>query len=621
MARKILLADDSVTAQNMGRRILADAGYEVVTVNNGSAALKKIAELEPELIVLDVYMPGYSGLEVCQRVKAAPETAAIPILLTVGKLEPFKADEAKKVFADAFIIKPFEATELLAALTKLEEKIVPQKATKAASAKATPVKEAAKKEKPQQAQEDQEWKDRLRIQATPVKAEEPEPPTPIASQFHDIRHEIAAAETDEAISRNLPGDVTSEELAAITAAVTAFSAESDAAYEPAPIEEVHAYAPAEEVARHEVLIEAEQDVAEQEPEPTEEVEQSEETKFLKSISPWANPALLEEVAAALKGPIEEEGDEPEEKPDQPEVAVAPPATPADGFTDSDVDAALASLSSLDTPDIMSRLHAEEQARERNLDHVGAQAAESWSEEPATIGSTRWIAEEMKLEESEASLVLEEEMQRGLAAMQLQAEAAAIEAQPIEPVEAVAAEPPSEGPAAIDAVSSIEVPEAQPEFVAEVASAEIDSIEAASTEVAAAEAATIENSEQLNSYAAAASAGASPSPSYAEASPVESVNEPESRQPDPELAEAWARWRQIRESVASPQFVEQVADVAAAEIAETAQSQEPALEPKAPLAEASATPDSAAIASIVDSVLADLRPRLVAEIAKKMSEKK
>ena len=44
MARKILLADDSVTAQNMGRKILADAGYEVIAVNNGSAALKKIAD-------------------------------------------------------------------------------------------------------------------------------------------------------------------------------------------------------------------------------------------------------------------------------------------------------------------------------------------------------------------------------------------------------------------------------------------------------------------------------------------------------------------------------------------------------------------------------------------------
>ena len=71
---KILLADDSVTAQNMGRKILADAGYDVVTVNNGSAALKRITETKPDLIVLDVYMPGYSGLEVCQRIKDAEET-------------------------------------------------------------------------------------------------------------------------------------------------------------------------------------------------------------------------------------------------------------------------------------------------------------------------------------------------------------------------------------------------------------------------------------------------------------------------------------------------------------------------------------------------------------------
>ena len=53
MARKILLADDSVTAQNMGRKILADAGYEVITVNNGSAALKKIGEQKPDLIDAD----------------------------------------------------------------------------------------------------------------------------------------------------------------------------------------------------------------------------------------------------------------------------------------------------------------------------------------------------------------------------------------------------------------------------------------------------------------------------------------------------------------------------------------------------------------------------------------
>lgn len=125
MARTVLLADDSVTAQNMGRRILTDAGYEVITVNNGSAALKKVHESRPDLIVLDVYMPGYGGLEVCQRLKESADTTRIPVLLTVGKMEPFKSDEAKRVRADGHIVKPFEASELLAALTKLEDRIVP----------------------------------------------------------------------------------------------------------------------------------------------------------------------------------------------------------------------------------------------------------------------------------------------------------------------------------------------------------------------------------------------------------------------------------------------------------------------------------------------------------------
>ncbi|MGO8796812.1 MAG: response regulator [Candidatus Sulfotelmatobacter sp.] len=126
MARKILLADDSVTAQNMGRKILSDAGYEVIAVNNGSAALKKIAELKPDLVILDVYMPGYSGLEVCQRLKDVQDTARIPVLLTVGKLEPFKPEEAQRVRAEGYIVKPFEASELLSALSKLEDKVVPR---------------------------------------------------------------------------------------------------------------------------------------------------------------------------------------------------------------------------------------------------------------------------------------------------------------------------------------------------------------------------------------------------------------------------------------------------------------------------------------------------------------
>ena len=177
MARKILLADDSVTAQNMGRKILADAGYEVITVNNGSAALKKIAEQKPDLIVLDVYMPGYSGLEVCQRLKEAQETSRLPILLTVGKLEPFKPEEAKRVRADGFIVKPFEASELLSALSKLEDKIVPRaEASKPGRFARVTAAIEGRYDKTVAIEEDTGWKDRIAFPSKKKGKSEPESP-------------------------------------------------------------------------------------------------------------------------------------------------------------------------------------------------------------------------------------------------------------------------------------------------------------------------------------------------------------------------------------------------------------------------------------------------------------
>jgi CheY-like chemotaxis protein len=120
---RILFADDSVTAQNMGRKILTDAGYEVVAVSNGAAAVKKIAEQKPDIIILDVYMPGYSGLEVCEKVRGSIETLKTPVLLTVGKMEPYRPEEANRVRADGVIVKPFEASDLLAIVKKFEERI------------------------------------------------------------------------------------------------------------------------------------------------------------------------------------------------------------------------------------------------------------------------------------------------------------------------------------------------------------------------------------------------------------------------------------------------------------------------------------------------------------------
>jgi CheY-like chemotaxis protein len=112
-----------MTAQNMGKKILSEAGYDVVAVSNGAAAVKKIAEQKPDIIILDVYMPGYSGLEVCEKVRGSLDTMKTPVLLTVGKMEPYKPEDANRVKADGVIIKPFEASDLLAIMKKFEERI------------------------------------------------------------------------------------------------------------------------------------------------------------------------------------------------------------------------------------------------------------------------------------------------------------------------------------------------------------------------------------------------------------------------------------------------------------------------------------------------------------------
>ena len=119
MALHILLADDSVPAQNMGKKILTDAGYDVTTASNGLEALRKITATVPDLAILDIFMPGYTGLELCQKLRSSVPTATLPVILTVGKLEPYRAEDGEQVHSNAVIVKPFAAEELVAAVRSL----------------------------------------------------------------------------------------------------------------------------------------------------------------------------------------------------------------------------------------------------------------------------------------------------------------------------------------------------------------------------------------------------------------------------------------------------------------------------------------------------------------------
>jgi CheY-like chemotaxis protein len=107
-----------MTAQKMGKDILTSAGYDVTTVSNGAAAAKKLVD-KHDIYILDIFMPGYSGFELCEKVRASADSARVPVLLTVGKMEPFSQAEVQRVRADGIIIKPFEASDLLTAIKKL----------------------------------------------------------------------------------------------------------------------------------------------------------------------------------------------------------------------------------------------------------------------------------------------------------------------------------------------------------------------------------------------------------------------------------------------------------------------------------------------------------------------
>jgi CheY-like chemotaxis protein len=89
-------------------------------VDNGKAAVEKAREINPDVLLIDALMPGMSGYEVCEAVRATPAIATKPILLLTGSFEPFDETKAKSCGADDFLSKPFESQQIV---TKVKELI------------------------------------------------------------------------------------------------------------------------------------------------------------------------------------------------------------------------------------------------------------------------------------------------------------------------------------------------------------------------------------------------------------------------------------------------------------------------------------------------------------------
>jgi formate hydrogenlyase transcriptional activator len=105
---KILVADDNKLLLSMTRDVLEEAGFEVITVESGLEVFKQVLAQKPQMILLDIMMPGIDGIEVCSKLKKSPVTKDIVIVIHSGKKDPMLMDLCYEAGAEAFIIKSNE---------------------------------------------------------------------------------------------------------------------------------------------------------------------------------------------------------------------------------------------------------------------------------------------------------------------------------------------------------------------------------------------------------------------------------------------------------------------------------------------------------------------------------
>ena len=116
---KILIVEDEADIQALVHRVLTANGFEVFKASNGEEGLIKATTLKPDLIILDLMMPGLSGLEVCRLLKSRQDTKEIPILILSALNRSVDRGYAKEAGADSYMSKPFQIDELLVAIDTL----------------------------------------------------------------------------------------------------------------------------------------------------------------------------------------------------------------------------------------------------------------------------------------------------------------------------------------------------------------------------------------------------------------------------------------------------------------------------------------------------------------------
>jgi CheY-like chemotaxis protein len=118
---RILVADDSPQALRLAEQILTSQGIEVVSVTDGAVALRRLGDVNPDLLITDVYLPTKSGFDLARFLRSQAQYRHIPVIFAAGPADEFEEQDAKNAGADLILRKPFEASALLSGVERLLE--------------------------------------------------------------------------------------------------------------------------------------------------------------------------------------------------------------------------------------------------------------------------------------------------------------------------------------------------------------------------------------------------------------------------------------------------------------------------------------------------------------------
>ena len=119
--KRVLLADDSQQALRLGEQILSAYGVQVVSVTDGVSALQRMSDVDPDLLIVDVFLPKKNGFELTRFIKAQPESKRVRVVFAAGVMDEFDEQDAKNAGAEAIVRKPFEASALWSTVNPLLE--------------------------------------------------------------------------------------------------------------------------------------------------------------------------------------------------------------------------------------------------------------------------------------------------------------------------------------------------------------------------------------------------------------------------------------------------------------------------------------------------------------------